>query len=148
MGPLGPHSYDPGVARNGVMWATAIPNGAVDFEFGEGEASLSLRNVSVFDAFTVPNSLDPSRPAGGPPVSARIDSLEMRWSGVTRTTSFASTDPQEHFAGSFKETGATITVAVTTPARTGHGFRFVSDPASTSSSNFAQIGKERSGKLI
>jgi hypothetical protein len=130
------------------MWATAIPNGAVEFEFSEGEASLSMRNVDVFDAFTVPNSVDQSRPFGAPPVSAKINSMTITWSGVIRTTTFTSTDPQERFAGSFKETDSHISVTVTTPTSTGHGFRFVSDEASTSSSNFAQIGMERNGHFF
>ncbi len=146
-GPLGPHSYDPGTSRNGVLWVTALPDDSVEVEFGEGEAELRLRNVPIFDAFTVPNSLDGDRPMG-PPVSARIDSMDIRWSGVTRTTTFHSTDPRDMFAGTFKETAARIAVTATTPRHTGHGFHFESDPASTSSSAFAQIGMERSGRLL
>jgi hypothetical protein len=149
-GPLGPgseHSYDPGISRNGVLWVTAVPWDSVQFEFGDGEAALRLRNVPVFDAFTVPNSLDGNRPAGSPPVSARIDALDLRWSGVTRTTTFHSTDAKDMFAGTFKETGSRITVTATTPRETGHGFRFVSD-ANTGTSGFAQIGMEQSGRLL
>ncbi len=130
------------------MWATALPDGAVEFEFGEGEASLSMRNVDVFDAFTVPNSIDQSRPFGAPPVSAKINSMKITWSGVTRTTTFTSTDPEERFAGTFKETASRISVTVTTPTSTGHGFRFESAQASTSTSNFAQIGVERNGHFF
>lgn len=144
---MGPHSYDPGISRNGVFWLTAVPEDSVEFEFGEGEAELRLRNVPVFDVFTVRNSLDGDRPDGSPIVSARIDSLDLRWSGVTRTTTFASTDPKDMFAGTFKVTGAHITVTATTPRDTGHGFRFESD-ASTGTAEFAQIGMERSGRLL
>ena len=129
-----------------MTWTTAIPDGSVNFDFANGEAELRFRNVPVFDAFTVRNSLDGDRPLG-PPVSAMVDSLDIRWSGVTRTTTFRSSDPRDMFAGAFNETGATISVAVTTPARTGHGFHFVSDPAATSTSTFAQIGMESSGRL-
>jgi hypothetical protein len=38
----------------------------------------------------------------------------------------------------------TIAVTATTPKSTGHGFRFVSDPATTTVS-YAQIGRERDG---
>lgn len=148
-GPLGPgseHSYDPGTSRNGVFWTTAVPGGSVKFELGEGEAELRLRNVPVLDAFTVPNSLDGSRPKG-PPVSAILNSVDIHWSGVTRRTTFHSSDPRDMFAGTFKETGARITVTATTPRQTGHGFRFVSDP-NTGTSGFAQIGMERSGRLL
>ena len=144
---MGPHSYDPGISRNGVFWTTAVPWDSVQFEFGEGEAELRLTNVPVFDVFTVNNSLDGDRPDGSPIVSARIDSAVVRWSGVTRTTTFHSTDPKDMFAGTFKETGSTITVTATTPPDTHHGFRFVSE-SNTGTSNYAQIGMERSGRLL
>ncbi len=143
---MGPHSYDPGTSRNGVFWVTAVPFDSVDIEFGEGEAELRARNIPVFDVFTVRNSLDGDRPDGSPIVSARIDAVHLRWSGVTRTTAFRSTDPKDMFEGTFKETGARISVTATTPRETGHGFRFVSDP-NTGTSEFAQIGMESSGRL-
>jgi hypothetical protein len=71
----------------------------------------------------------------------------MHWSGVKRRISFTSTDPDDRFAGDFIENTATIEVDVVTLPSTGHGFRFVSDPAGTTVSNFAQIGRERNGKL-
>jgi len=40
------------------MWTTEIPESSVDFDLGAEEASLHVKNVLVFDAFTVPNSLD------------------------------------------------------------------------------------------
>lgn len=115
-------------------------------DFDDAEAALQLRNFCVLDAFTIPNSFDASHPMGHP-VAAVINSLSMRWSGVKRKTSFTSTDPQDHFTGDFIEDSATIEVDVTTLPSTGHGFHFVSDPASTTVSNFAQIGRERNGKF-
>ena len=115
-------------------------------DFDAAEASLQLRNFSVLDSFTLPNSFDASHPMGLP-VAAVFNSLKMRWSGVNRKTSFTSTDPEDHFTGDFIEDTATIEVDVTTLPNTGHGFRFVSDPASTSATNFAQIGRERNGKF-
>jgi hypothetical protein len=134
------------MSRNGVFWTTAVPEGSVEVEFGEGEAMLRLRNLPIFDTFTVPNSLDGSRPLGHP-VSAVLNLFEIRWSGVTRTTTFQSSDPKDMFAGTFKETGSHITVTATTPRQTGHGFRFVSD-SNTGTSAFSQIGMERSGLLL
>ena len=154
---MGFHSYDPGIARNGVLWATAIPDGAVQFEFGEGEALLSLRNVGLFDAFTVPNSLDTSRPyAGKVPVSAKVDSLEIHWSGAPEVScggtvsgfhgSDPTSNPPDTFTGNFKETGSRISLAVTTLASTGDGFHFES--TGTDHSTYAQIGQERNGRMV
>ena len=132
------------------MWTTEIPPSSVDFDFDEGEASLSLKNVLVFDAFTVPNSLNTFHPMGK--IHAVIESLRMEWKGTTQRRTHD--DCQDAFHGDFLEDNATIEVVVTTPpthagacgpGKARNGFRFVSDPAHTSVSNFAQLGKERNG---
>jgi len=56
---LGPHAYDPGNSRTGVFWTTPIPEHSVKVNLEKGTASLHLTNVTVFDFFTVPNSIDP-----------------------------------------------------------------------------------------
>jgi len=146
---LGPHSYDPGVSENDVMWTTEIPESSVDFDIHEEAASLRVKNVIVFDAFTVPNSLDTRHPLGK--VHA-IDSLRMEWRGTTFRRSH--TDCVDAFRGDYFEDVATIEVIATTPPTPAqacgpstprHGFRFVSDPAHTSVSHFAQIGREHNG---
>lgn len=54
----------------------------------------------------------------------------------------------DKFAGDFFEVSdVTIAVTATTPLSTGHGFRFVSDPATTRV-HFAQIGSERNGVFL
>jgi len=73
----------------------------------------------------------------------------MEWSGViSRDT---ANEPVNQMRGNFVENTAKIAVTATTPRTTvtalsnGHGFRFVSDAAATSVSNFAQIGQEQNG---
>lgn len=128
-----------------MFWTDSIPQGSVEIDFDEGEAELRIRNLCVLDTFTTANSNDQTHPMG-PPVAAVIDSLKLNWSGIRRKVlGFHSTDPQEKFAGDFIENSATIEVTATTLPSTGHGFRFVSDPAHTTISNFAQIGKEQNG---
>ena len=108
----------------------------------DGTAELHVRNIcSVFDAFSVENSLTPTHPLGNI-VSAVIESLNIRWSGVTRSI-IGFGDPVNQFSGDFFETSATIQVSVTTKKSTGHGFRFVS--SATTKVNFAQIGRETNG---
>ena len=112
-------------------------------ELDDGTAEFHAHNIcSVFDAFTVPNSISSDRPLGF--VSGRIDSVEIEWRGVTK--SFLGVhDTKNHFAGDFFQIGhVTIAVTATTPKSTGHGFRFVSNPATTKV-NYAQIGSERNG---
>lgn len=150
MSPLGPHSYDPGKSPALLFWTIEIPEGSVEVDLNAGEAILHLENVcQVFDAFTVPNSLDPAHPLGL--VSAMIESLRIHWKGIKTNRSFSN---GATFRGDFVETSATIEVTVTTPTTKPpftpspqDGFEFVADPTTTIT-NFAQIGHENNGSLF
>jgi len=139
---LGFHSYDPGVTQTLVVWLAAIPNGSTHADLDHGEGSLHARNICVLDAFTVENSLTPTRPLGDP-VAAQIDSIDINWAGVFRRVTYSSS--VEKFAGSYVENAATIEVTMTTLTSTGHGFHFVSDPAQSTKNFFSQIGFEHNG---
>jgi len=120
-----------------------VPEGSGEVDLDDGTAEFNAENIcAVFDAFTVPNSVSPDRPLGF--VSGRIDSVEIKWRGVTK--SFMGVhDTTNHFSGDFLQIGmVTIAVTATTPKSTGHGFRFVSNPATTKV-NYAQIGSESNG---
>ncbi len=137
------HSYDAGISQSLVFWTTALPPGSAKVDLAGGTARLLAKNIcSVFDAFTVPNSNSLGRPLGF--ASGIINSLDIEWSNVTQ--SFVGfSDPVDQFAGDFFQvSNVTIGVTATTPVSTGHGFQFVSDPATTVV-NFAQIGSERNG---
>jgi hypothetical protein len=147
---LGPHSYDPGTSPSLLLWTIEIPEGSVDVDLDAGEATLDVRNLcDVFDAFTVPNSLNGLHPLGL--VSAFIGSLRIRWSGINRVRSFNNGST---FRGEFVENSATIDVTVKIPPTTPpftpgaqDGFVFVAD-AGTTVTNFAQIGHESNGALF
>ena len=117
--------------------------GSANVDLVGGTARLKANNIcSVFDAFTVANSNSLDRPLGF--ASGIINSLDIEWSNVIQ--SFVGfSDSADEFAGDFFQVSAvTIAVTATTPVSTGHGFQFVSDPASTIV-NFAQIGSEHNG---
>jgi len=117
-----------------------VPEGAGEVDLAGGTAEFHAENI--YDAFTVPNSVSPDRPLGF--VSGRIDSVVIKWSGIIKSF-IGIRDAVNHFAGDFFEIGnVTIAVTALTPVSTGHGFRFVPDPASTPV-NCAQIGSERNG---
>jgi len=141
--PLGFHSYDPGIGAGSLLfWGTSFPEGSAKVDFDGGTARLLVHNVcSVFDVFKVPNSFDPHHALGI--FSAVIDSLDIRWSGVTRSV-LGFSDATNQFSGDFFECSATIAVSATTSKDTGHGFHFESDPATTKT-NFAQFGSEHNG---
>lgn len=122
-----------------------MPFGSARADFDRGSASLHARNIcSVFDTFTVPNSLTSTRPLGNP-ISAEIESLDIEWSGVTRSVVDFS-DPVNQFRGDFFECSASIQLSVHTDVSTGHGFRFVS--SQTTAVNFAQFGREHNGSFF
>lgn len=104
--------------------------------------------MCVFEAFTVLNSIQGVN-RGVNLVLGTIDSLRMEWSG--KTTVETANQPVNQMRGTFVEGTATIAVTATTPKTmvtplsNGHGFRFVSDPASTSVNHFALIGQEQNG---
>jgi hypothetical protein len=128
-----------------VFWGTALPVGSGKVDTAHGTARLLVHNVcSVFDVFTVPNSFDLAHALGI--FSAVIDSLDIKWSDVTRSV-LGFSDATNKFRGDFFECSATIAVAVTTPPETAHGFHFESDP-STTVTNFAQFGIERNGTFF
>jgi hypothetical protein len=146
---LGPHSWDPGISPTGVFWTVPIPAGNVKFDRRRETASLHVKNVLVFDAFTVPAALDEAHPLGR--VTSIINSMRIEWSGTTRATSFSNC-AVNGFRGDYFEDSATIEVTATTPptparscppAPARNGFRFVSEE--TTVNHFSQIGVERNG---
>lgn len=135
-----------------MFWTIEIPDESVEIILEAGEAILQLRNVrSVFDAFTLANSVSIDRSLGL--VGASINSLRIHWTGIQRMVSFSNATTG--FAGDYVENSAvTIAVTMTTPSTTPpftptpqNAFRFVSDPATTVM-NFAQLGRERNGTFF
>jgi hypothetical protein len=73
----------------------------------------------------------------GPSVPADV-SFRIRWSGVTDRVQIR--DEKDKFVGDFIEDTATVSWS-----SKQRDFQFVSAPASTSTSLFAEIGRERNG---
>jgi hypothetical protein len=131
-----------------VFWVVSVPEGSVQVDLDDGTASLHVQNLCVYDAFMVANSImGVNRTVNQ--VQGTIDSLRMKWSGILQRD--VANQPVNQMRGTFVQNTATIEVTATTPRTivtslsNGHGFKFVSDPASTSVSHFAQIGQESNG---
>jgi hypothetical protein len=145
---LGPHSWDAGLSATNVFWVGSIPEGSVHVDLDDGSATLHVENMCVYDAFTVANSIAGVNRTVNQ-VKGIINSLHIEWSGVIERD--AANEPVNQMRGMFVQNTARISVTATTPKTAvtslsnGHGFRFVSDPASTSVSHFAQIGQEQNG---
>jgi hypothetical protein len=99
----------------------------VSFDLDTGVATLSLQDLALPDS------------VGGEELPAAV-SLVMQWSGATTAASVA--DPAVGFAGSYGVCSATIAWSASNA-----GFSFVSDPAPTSVTRFAQIGRESIGSF-
>jgi hypothetical protein len=93
---------------------------------------MDIRDLKIKDYHVVVNALK-----HGPSVPARV-SFHIRWSGVLRRVQVQ--DKKVGFNGDYIEDTATIQWSAEEK-----GFKFVSDPAKTSTTQFAEIGRERNG---
>lgn len=94
-------------------------------------------DVPIFDYHDIPNALFGGGPA---PVPGTV-SFTVAWSGVNERVNIKNTDPvYGGFGGEFVRGSAQMEWS----ASVGD-FQFVSAPLETSSSIFAELGKERNG---
>ena len=100
-----------------------MPVSSVQIDLGRTTASFQLKDFALLD--TIPN------------VPATV-SLSMEWRG--ERAEIEVKDLVNGFAGSYRECSATIQWSAEET-----GFSFVSDPAGTSVTRFAEIGRERNG---
>jgi hypothetical protein len=117
------HDFNPGVGADGLFWTAHVPANTIAVDFDDTTASFKIENFALLD--TIPN------------VPATI-SMAMEWHGLNAQLEVK--DFVRGFAGRYHECSATI-------AWSGEeaGFSFISDPASTSATRFAEIGSERNG---
>jgi hypothetical protein len=146
----GPQIVDlnPGIAPSGLFWTMAVPLESVrvggdhdgddrsDDDF-DGSASIRLRNVAVTDFHDFGNALFGGGPA---PVPATL-SFEVRWSRGGQRARVTNLD--QGFTGKYFRNHAQMEWSATTG-----DFRFVSGPAGTSASAFAEVGHERNGSFF
>ena len=123
---------NPGITSTGLFWTMAVPEDSVEVNFEKGRAELRVERAKVQDYGTFLNSV-----FGGPSEPATV-SFEIHWAGRS---------PRQHVVntagameGQFIRNAATMEWSATTPH-----YEFVSQPAATSSSLFAEIGHERNG---
>ena len=117
------HDFNPGIAPSGLFWTAHVPMDSIGIELGRTTASFQLEHFALED--TIPN------------VPATV-SLAMEWQGLRAELEVR--DLVNGFAGRYRECSATIQWSAEEA-----GFSFVSDPASTSVTRFAQLGRERNG---
>jgi len=126
------HDFNPGIAESGLFWTIRLPADSVHVDLEDATASLDVTDLDIEDYHDLVNALQ-----DGPSVPAMV-SYHIRWRGVKQRVKIR--DTANNFAGRFIEDTATIAWS----ARE-QGFKFVSDPARTSTNEFSVIGHERNG---
>jgi hypothetical protein len=124
----------------GLFWTVETPAASIEVQLGKGSASLQASNVAILDYGNIGNALF----GGGPSPTPGMVSFRVVWSGVDQRVNIRNTNPvYGGFAGEFIRNVAQMewTAAV-------GDYTFVSDPISTSSSSFAEIGQERNGSFF
>ena len=124
----------------GLFWTIEIPISGIEVEFKKGRACLEARHIPVFDYGMIANALF----AGGPSPRQGSVSFKVVWSGDGEKVSVRNTDPvYGGFEGEFIRNSAQMEWRGTVG-----NLRFRSDPLDTSSSSFAEIGRERNGSFF
>jgi hypothetical protein len=126
------HDYAPPILPSGLFWTIRIPPESAKIQLDKFAASFDLRNLPIPDWGTMRYGT-----TGGPHVPA-IVSFVVRWSGVLSRA--RRRHEAQRWFGEYIQTTATIVWS----ARED-GFRFDSDPAPTSKSSAAVMGRHRSG---
>jgi hypothetical protein len=118
-----------------LFWTILVPDDSVEVDFDDARASINLRDVDVRDYHNIPNAL-----SFGPSVPANV-SFHILWSGVQQRT---------HLHDNQKRFDAQLILGAATMAWSARkkDFKFESDPANTSFSLFAAIGRERNGAFF
>lgn len=126
------HDFNPGITPSGLFWTIPVPDHAVAVDPKRHTARMHLTDVEVQDQGTIAAAL--AREPGVPALA----SFDVRWSGVLAVQPVRDTTNQ--FEAIF-----VLNTATAEWTAQEEGFAFVSDPADTSSSVFAEFGVERNG---
>jgi len=123
---------NPGITLTGLFWTMAVPEDSVEVDFEKGRAKLRVERARVQDYGTLVNSL-----SGGPSEPATA-SFEIHWAGRSPRQRVVNTAGE--MEAQFIRNSATMEWSATTAKYT-----FMSQPARTSASVFAEVGHERNG---
>jgi len=115
----------------------AIPIGGVSVNLGEGSATMEGSNLQMLDFHDFGNAVF----GGGETPTPATVSFKVRWSGVLDRANVVN--PANGLAGEYVRNTAQMEWS----ASSGD-YDYVSAAASTSSSDFAEIGEERNGSFF
>jgi hypothetical protein len=131
-----------------LFWTIPISSSSVQANFGHGTASYHISNLAVKDYGQLANAI-----FGGSSVPATV-SFALAWNmipvaGKQRTK---VRNVAQGFAGDFWEVDGDAAAGAATLAWSAQeqqtAFSFISDPANTSTSYYADLGHERNGAFF
>jgi hypothetical protein len=125
------HDFNPGIREGGLFWTVPVPEDALEVDFEDGTARLSLNDFDTEDYHNLRNAL-----TDGSSDAASI-SFNMKWNATG--TPFNLSDPVHTFAGRYRLATVDIAWSATAP-----GFSFTSNPASNANVK-SVFGRERNG---
>jgi hypothetical protein len=132
------HNFDPNRTNTGVFWTIPINPYLVDVEWPKGRASFRARDKEIDDYGDILNAI-----VDGPSTSSHV-SFDIEWfDPIKRVTIDAGNNAGfggSDWGGHFAEMNSSAQWSAHQP-----GFRFRSDPASSSEPVFAFLGHERNG---
>ena len=126
------HDFNPGIAESGLFWTVRLPDLSVAVDLDAAVASMRVSDQDIEDYHDIVNAL-----MDGPSVPASV-SYRIHWHGVNQRVNVH--DATNGFQGTYIEDSATVEWSGSEA-----GFTFVSDPADTSITEFAEIGREKNG---
>jgi hypothetical protein len=132
-------SIDPGNVPGGLFWTVAIPRDSVQIDLGAGAASMEVTDLATKDFHTLVNDL-----MHGPSVPATV-SFDVQWSGLTEKVTVR--DATNRFIEMLRQSTEAGAATIEWSASEAN-LSFVSDPAATSVSLFAAVGRERNGAFF
>ena len=136
MGDVQLHDFNPGITQNGLFWTAFAPRESVQVDLRAGTASLNVRNLYMKDYFDFENAVV----GGGAPPNRAVVSFRVVWNTVGDKMRFDNATQEFH--GVFRNALAQMDWS----ARSGD-FEFQSAPLATSTTDAAQLGRERNGSF-
>jgi hypothetical protein len=130
------HDFNPGITQSGLFWTTVGEAEQVHVDLTGGRAAMEVRNLHMWDFFDLENATV----GGGPQPVPGVVSYRVTWNAVGAVSAFDN--PAQQFRGEFRSAVAQMEWT----ART-RDFDFVSTPIATSTTDVAQLGRERNGSF-
>ena len=141
------HDYNVHLDSNDVFWMVQVVPAAVQVDFANARASLSVSGLGVFDDHEIANSLTQGLGLPGElgfplippvfPVRATV-SFDVEWNGAVDAAQIRNSS--QGFAGTFLSTGATINWSAEQD-----GFMFQSEAPNPAANLISVLGNEQNG---